>query len=123
MAAAVSVAYEKRGTNFKTTVFSLAMSGNYPGDPGEVVTLTDLASNPAARTVTGPGGAAVLGGANIAIQQLGGYTAQFKPTATAGQYNLSFWTSGGTELGAGAYPAAISGGALTVEVDHSLQGY
>jgi hypothetical protein len=122
MAAAVAILYQKNGVNFKTTVFGITPSGNYPGDPGEVVTLTSLSANTAAQTVSGPGGTAKLGAA-VAASQLGGYKAELKPTATAGQYNLSFWTSGGTELGAGAYPAAISGGVLTVEVDHDMQGY
>lgn len=122
MAAAVSVLYQKNGVNFKTTVFQIALSANYPGDPGEVVTLNSQSPNPSAQTVTGPGGTAKLGAA-IRSSQLGGYKAELKPTATAGQYDLSFWTSGGTQLGAGAYPATISGGLLTVEIDHDLQGY
>ncbi len=122
MAALVTIAYQKNGVNFKTTVFNIALSGNYPGDPGEVVTLTSAASNPQARTVTGPSGKAKLG-PRIGASQLGGYKAELKPTATDGQYDLSFWTSGGTELAGGAYPATISGGLLTVEIDHDLQGY
>ena len=121
MAAAVKILYQKHGVNFKTTVFGITLSGNYPGDPGEVVTLTSAASNPSAVNCTGPNGAAPLGGAVVAIQQTGGWAPQLKPTATAGQYNLSFW-NGTTELTATGYPAAISGGLLTVEIDHDLQG-
>jgi hypothetical protein len=120
MPAAVKVLYQKRGVNFKTTVFGITLSGIYPGDPGEVVTLTSAASNPSATTVTGPSGAAALG-AKVAAEQLGGWAAQLTPTATAGQYDLSFW-NGTTELTNIGYPAVISGGLLTVEVDHDLQG-
>jgi hypothetical protein len=121
MAAAVTTIYQKAGKNFKTTVFGIVLSGNYPGDPGEVVTLTSAASNPTSTTVTGPGGTAKLG-ARIGASQLGGWKPELKPTATAGQYDLSFW-NGTTELTAEAYPAAISGGLLTVEIDHDLQGF
>ena len=120
MAAAVKILYQKRGVNFKTTVFGITPSGNYPGDPGETVTLTSAAPNSSATTCTGPNGAAPLG-AKVAAQQLGGWAAQLTPTATAGQYTLSFW-NGTTELTAEAYPAVISGGLLTVEIDHDLQG-
>ena len=61
MAAVAKILYQKRGVNFKTTVFGITLSGTYPGDPGEVVTLTSAASNPSATTVTGPSGAAALG--------------------------------------------------------------
>jgi hypothetical protein len=127
MAAAVKVLYEKRGVNFKTTVFGITLSGNYPGDPGEVVTLTaSSASNPGAVTCDGPNGNAPIG-AVVSSSQLGGYKAEVKPTATPGQYDLSFWFGGSgsanpQELAAGAYPAGISGGLLTVAVDYNLQG-
>lgn len=120
MANLVTVAYEKVGKNFKTTIFNVALSGNYAAP--EVVTLTTAASNPAARTVTGPNAtpplppcpcSLVLGG-NAA----NGYIAKLFPTATPGQYNLTF--AYGATAFAGAYSA---GDNLTVEVDHTLQGY
>lgn len=128
MPAAVSILYQKNGVNFKTTVFQVVLSGSYPGDPGEIVTLTSSALNPGATTVIGPQGTAKLG-ARVAASQLGGFKAELKPTAIAGQYGLTFWyggTSSGTppaELETAAYPASISGGLLTVEIDHDLQGY
>ncbi len=115
MANAVSVAYQKHGANFKSTVFNIALSGNYAAP--EVVTLTSAASNPKAQNVTGPAGAAVLG----AVPTFGGvpgYEASLTPTATAGQYNLTF-AYGATALN-GAYPAGTQ--TLGVEVDHDLQG-
>jgi hypothetical protein len=121
MAAAVTIIYQKSYRNGKRTIFKVVLSGNYPGDPGESVTLTSAASNQSAQTVTGPGGAAKLGGVSQEITQLGGWQPVFVPTATAGVYNLQFW-NGTTELTAEAYPAAISGGVLVVGVDHDLQG-
>ena len=115
MANAVTIAYQKSGRNFQTTVFKIALSGNYAAP--EVVTLTSAASNPAAQTVTGPCGAAPLG----AVPTFGGvpgYSATLTPTATAGQYNLTF-ANGGAAL-AGAYPAGTQ--TLGAEVDHDLQG-
>jgi len=82
MANAVTIAYQKAGKNFKTTVFKIALNGNYAAP--EVVTLTSAASNPTAQTVTGPAGAAALG----AIPTFGGvpgYAASLTPTATPGQ--------------------------------------
>lgn len=121
MAAAVQILYQKSGKNFKTTVFGITLSGNFPGDPGEVVTLNSSAANPQATTVDGPAGTAKLG-ARIGASQLGGWKPELKPAVTPGQYDLSFW-NGTTELTAIAYPAAISGGLLTVEIDHDLQGF
>jgi hypothetical protein len=115
MANAVTVAYEKVGKNFKTAVFKVALSGNYAAP--EVVTLTSAASNASARTITGPSGAAPLG----AVPTFGGvpgYAATLTPTATAGQYNLTF-ANGGSAL-SGAYPAGTQ--TLGVEIDHTLQG-
>jgi len=51
---------------------------------------------------------------------LGGYIPQIVPT-TGGLsgYKLQFWTSGGTELAAGAYPGAISGGDLVLDIEYT----
>ena len=122
MSAAVKAMYQKVGKNFKTSVFQITMSGNYPNN-GETVTLTAAAaSNSGVTTITGPNGAPPLGGAVPTVQQLGGWQANLVPAATPGQHTLTFW-NGTTQLAAGAYPAAISGGVLEVEIDHDLQGY
>ncbi len=115
MANAVTIAYQKNGVNFKTTVFNIALTGNYAAP--EVVTLTSAASNPSARTNTGPSGTAPLG----AVPTFGGvpgYAATLTPTATPGQYNLTF-SAGGAAL-AGAYPGGTQ--PLGVEIDHDMQG-
>ncbi len=119
MANTTTIAYEKSGRNFKTTVFNVALTGNYAAP--EVVTLTSAASNPAARTVTGPNGASPLPPVIAALQVGGGangYVPQLKATATPGQYNLTFVQ--GVTAFAGAYTA---GDFVTIEVDHTLQGY
>lgn len=114
MANLATVLYQKTGVNFKTTVFNIALSGANAAP--EVVTLTAAASNPQARTVTGPQGAAKLpprvsGGP-------AGYVASLVPTATAGQYDLTF------AYGATAFAGNFAAGAfVTVEIDHDLQGY
>jgi hypothetical protein len=122
MASAVTAAYEKHGVNFKTSVFNIALTGNYTAG-GEVVTLTSAASNPAARTITGPNGAPQLPPRVVAYQVGGspiadGYVANLTPTATAGQYKLTF--AQGATLFTGAYSA---GDFALIEVDHGLQGY
>lgn len=121
MAAAVTVAYEKAGKNFKTTVFNIALSGNYAAP--EVVTLTaGSAGNPAARTVTGPNGTPPIAPRVVALVLAGnavnGYVGKLFPTATPGQYNLTF--AAAAVAFAGAYTA---GDFAIVEVDHNLQGY
>lgn len=120
MANLATVAYEKVGKNFKTTVFNIALSGNYAAP--EVVLLTSQASNPAARTVTGPNGAPPIPPRVVALvlggNAVNGYVGKLFPTATPGQYNLTF--AFGTTAFAGAYTA---GDYAIVEVDHGLQGY
>ena len=53
MANAVTAFYQKQGINFKSTVFNIALSGNYAAP--EVVTLTSAASNPSAANSHRPG--------------------------------------------------------------------
>ncbi len=115
MANLVTVLYQKNGVNFKTSVFNIALSGNYAAP--EVVTLTSAASNPGAQAITGPSGASPLSPV-ICGGGIPGYVATLAPTATPGQYNLSF--ANGAAPFAGAYPANSF---ITVEVDHDLQGF
>jgi hypothetical protein len=53
---------------------------------------------------------------SIKEQALGGYYAQLIPGATLGANAIAFYESEGNELGSGGYPAAITGGTLTVEL-------
>lgn len=123
MAAAVTIKYQKRGVNFKTTVFQIALTGSYAGP--EVVSLTSAASNPGATTVDGPAGTGKLA-PRVALSFASGTSgtadpgitsAQLIPTATAGQYNLLLLN--GTSLISGAYTNTPI---VTVEIDHDMQG-
>jgi hypothetical protein len=114
MANAVTILYQKHGVNFKSTVFNIALSGNYAAP--EVVTLTSAASNPTAQTVTGPSGAASIP-PRITSSNVSGYVPNLVATATAGQYNLTL------AYGATAFNGAYAAGAnITVEVDHNMAG-
>ena len=121
MAATATLLYQKNGVNFKTTVVQIAFSGNYPGDPGEVLSLLakDLL-NAGAQTVTGPNGFPATP-PRVSSTQSGGWQMQLKPTATAGQYDVSLW-NGTTELTATGYAAAVTAGVFIVELDHSEMG-
>jgi hypothetical protein len=119
MANSVTVTYQKSGENFKTTVFTIGLSGNYAAP--EVVTLTAAAAlNPAAVTVTGPNGTTTIPPRVTALQLAGnaanGYVGKLYPTGTAGQYNLTF--AYGATAFAGAYTA---GDFAVIEVDHNIQ--
>jgi hypothetical protein len=114
MANLVTILYQKHGVNFKSTVFKIALSGANAAP--EVVTLTSAASNPSAQTVTGPAGAAPLP-ARITSSNVSGYVPDLVPTATPGQYNLTFAAA------AVAFAGPFAEGAtVTVEIDHDLQG-
>lgn len=115
MANQVTVAYEKAGKNFKTTIFNVAFSGNYAAP--EVVTLTTAESNPDARTVTGPAGTPPIA-PRVVAHSISGYVPKLAATATPGEYDLTF-AYGATALN-GAYN---DGDFAVIEVDHDLQGY
>lgn len=120
MSATANFLYQKSGKNFKTTVVQIILAANYPGDPGEVLSLLakDLL-NTSAQTITGPNGFPSTP-PRVSSVQSGGWQMQLKPTATAGQYDVSLW-NGTTELTAIAYAAAILAGVFIVELDHNEQ--
>lgn len=76
--------------------------------------------------ITDPNAVGVVGPSQVPVvtpgvfsESLGGYGAVVVPTTGGlGGYKLQFWTSGGTELAAGAYPAAISAGYLVLEIPY-----
>lgn len=116
MANTPTITYQKTGTNFKTTIFNVALTGNHANP--EVMTLTSGTANPSATTVTGPAGAAKIA-PRVRLVNLPTVVAwNLVPTATAGQYNLTLLTATGTEF-SGAYPANA---AAIVEIDHGMQG-
>jgi hypothetical protein len=121
MSATATLLYEKHGANFKTTGVQVKFAGNYPGDPGEVVSfLAKDLLNPGALTITGPNGFPATP-PRVSSTQSGGWQMQLKPTATAGQYDVSLW-NGTTQLTATGYAAAVTGGIFVAEFDHGLQG-
>lgn len=122
MAAIATLLYEKHGVNSKTNVVQVVFTGSYPGDPGEVVSfLAKDLLNPAARTISGGNGFPPIP-PRVSSTQSVGWQMQLKPTAVAGQYDVSLW-NGTTQLTAIAYAAGILAGVFIVELDHGLQGY
>ena len=120
MSATATFLYEKVSRNVKTTVVQIAFTGNYPGDPGEVLSLLakDLL-NTAGKTLTGPNGFPPLP-PRVSSTQSGGWQMQLKPTATPGQYDVSLW-NGTTQLTATGYAAAVTAGVFIVELDFDTQ--
>lgn len=122
MPAALAVLYQRRHVNSKKLLVGVTLSGSYPGDPGEVLNLVGGSiPNASAKVVTGPSYDSTTPTLppKIGAQSLGGWTATLKNTGTAGQYNLQFW-NGTTQLTNIAYPAVISGGQLTLELEFDL---
>lgn len=79
--------------------------------PGQIL-------DPSALGVVGPSQVPVVT-PGVFTESLGGYNAVVVPTTGAlSAYKLQYWTSGGAELAAGAYPAAISGGNLVLEIPY-----
>lgn len=115
MPLALKAIRQVNAVNALETYISVTASGNYPagGDPCSLA-----ASNIADPNLISP----VLPGQNPNIpptvdqSSIGGYTADLIQSSTLGGYKLKFWTSEGSELAAGAYPAAISGGTITLKV-------
>lgn len=115
MAAALKVLKQKRGVNFETLVVQITLSGNYPGTPGEVISLNGATiPNTGAQVVTGPSVNPLI--PPRCNSSLGGWQAQLTPTANPLEYDLAFF-NGTVQLTAIAYPAVISGGVLTIEID------
>ena len=97
-------------------VIKITASGNYVAG-GDTLNL-----NPSA--ITDPNGVGLLGDPlnqprtppAIDAESLSGYYAELIPGATLATNKIQFFLSEGNELAAGAYPAAITGGTLTVRL-------
>lgn len=97
-------------------ILLIAVTGNYVAG-GDTINL-----NPSA--IKDPNGVGLLGDPlnqpktppTIDAQALGGYYAQLDPGTTLATNKIQFYTSEGNELAAGAYPAGITGGTLTVKL-------
>jgi hypothetical protein len=98
-------------------IVQFVASGNYPNPGGDTANL-----NPS--SWSDPNGKGLLGDPlnpttvppSIETENIGGYYAQFVPGTTLANGKIHFYASEGSELANGAYPAAISGGVLTVKV-------
>lgn len=98
-------------------VIQAVASGSYTTVTGDTLNL-----NPS--SWTDPNGKGLLGEPlnattmppSIETENLGGYYAQFVPGTTLANGKVHFYSSQGSELGSGAYPAAITGGVLTIKV-------
>ena len=99
-------------------VIQAVPSGNYTTNVGG----DTLSISPG--DYTDPNGKGVLGEPNVLTtippstetENIGGYYAQFIPGTTLKNGKVKFYQSQGSELGTGAYPAAITGGVLTFKV-------
>ncbi len=100
--------------------YTVAFTGNYvTGATGETVNLL-AALNPNGLELNGflPTGAGDIGYPNVLIVSFLGYQAVFT-ALSAGTFTVRFYVlTTGAELASGAFPAAITGGALAVSVRH-----
>lgn len=120
---------EARGDRFIRQFLKLVFSGNYPPG-GDALDLTNAGGTPAAPTTISP--AAYLGVVDIDVLERGvtgglvaggGFCAIIAPNANTplkfadlANLKLKIFTSGNTELGAGAYPASVLGDVVIIEV-------
>lgn len=116
MALAFKVLRYTPANNPDTVELGVTVSGNY-------VTNGDTANlNPS--QYADPNGLGVLGEPlsqpvtppSVVEENLGGYYANVVPGATLAANLIKFYQPGGAEVAAGAYPAAITGGTLTIRV-------
>lgn len=98
-------------------VYKITLTGSYVQTTGETINLLTASNTNGYEE----GGAVPMGtGAEVDVEYngLGGYSAIISGYS-AGSFTLQLF-SGGTELAAGAYGAAITGGSLIVSVPHRL---
>lgn len=118
-----AVAYQRyehgasSAANFKG-VYKITFSGSYVQTTGETINLL-TASNANGYELNGAVPSGTGAEVDVEASNVGGYEASISGYS-AGTFTLQFFASGGTELGAGAYPAAISGGSITIAVPHRL---
>lgn len=113
-----AVALQKYDPQFgpRFALLKITRSGNYVAG-GDAVNL-----NPG--TWTDPNGLGILGDplnvpqTPVAVDSEAdqGYIATIVPGATLATFKIQYWSAEGVELGAGAYPAAISGGSLVLRL-------
>jgi hypothetical protein len=117
MSVALKVLRQVNAVNSLETYIAATMSGNYTtgigGDPCSLV--ASNIKDPNALSPSLPGQVPQVP-PSVEQASIGGYTADLIQAATLSGFALKFWTSEGVELGSGAYPAAISGGTVTLKM-------
>jgi hypothetical protein len=118
MSAVAKALKQGKNNNFSSLLVQVTLSGNYVTDG---VTL-DLSAagitdpNLICPVLPGPQITPypILPGVHAA--SLGGYYAQVVPGADTAHYKLTFWESQDVQLPQAAFPAAITGGTLILEL-------
>lgn len=97
-------------------LYSAVFTGSYTSGTPEVLNFL-TAANPNGYELNGfvPVGTTTV--PPIVSAQLGGYDVNVSAMVN-GSSNCSFYTSGGTELSTGAFPAGITGGSILLKVRH-----
>lgn len=103
--------------NFKG-VYKITVSGSYTQTTGESINLL-TASNANGLELNGAVPSGTGAEVDVDTANIGGYVPVISGYSN-GTFTLQFFTSGGTELPAAAYPAGISGGSVTVAVPHTV---
>lgn len=120
--AASYVSYQHNGGGFVDLEFfyTIAFTGSYvTASTGETVNL-NTALNPNGLELNSflPTGGGDIGYPTVLIANFLGYQAVFT-VLTGGTFTVRFYVlTTGSELASGAYPAAITGGALAISVRH-----
>lgn len=105
MALALTLNEVEVNLRHKDLYIKAVASGNY-STGGDTVNLTSI-SNPANKTNGTAGYPGTI--VDYEVEQgAGGYTAELIPGATLATWKLKIFSAPGTELAAGAYPAAIT---------------
>lgn len=104
-------------TNPDRVFLAATVSDNYVTG-GDTLNLTPSSwTDPTGKGVVGPDpGGPVLVPPSPFEENLGGYYCAAVPGTSLAAYKLKFYAPGGAELAAGAYPAAITGGNLVLEL-------
>lgn len=109
----------------KVVRLKIALSGNYTNGTGEVLDFTNVA-NPQFHQNPGLNSLPADLGDFIVDRVPAGYSANIQPnpggTTLANSYALRINSAAGVELATGAYPAALTGDFLTLEINVSTWG-
>lgn len=114
---AVTLTLKKYTTPFnpEAMLVQVGVSGNY-ATGGDTLDLTpSKILDPSVKGVVGPNQVPSIA-PGVFTANLGGYRAEVVPGTTLAGFKLKFYAPAGTEVPAGAYPAAITGGNLVLMI-------